>query len=81
MWGGRKGRLHSKVYLACLLLLIIYVGVATFLVVGTGFCRSFIVSLSHVFATGRIAYFRSGDGACVIGLTRASSLTLLIYDL
>ena len=29
---------------------------------------------------GRIAHFRD-DGACVIGLTRAASLTLLIYDL
>ncbi|KAI0744183.1 hypothetical protein C8Q80DRAFT_1272755 [Daedaleopsis nitida] len=62
VWHGHTSRFRSKIYLACLGTIIIYLGVVVFLIYG------------------RVAFFRQ-DGACVIGLTRAASLTLLIYDL
>ncbi|KDQ61789.1 hypothetical protein JAAARDRAFT_522388 [Jaapia argillacea MUCL 33604] len=46
-------------------------------------CFFFLCLFAAVFVIviiGRVAYFRS-DGACVIGLKRASSITLLSYDL
>ena len=45
---------------------------------GLSLCR--IAHIGMFCGTGHISYFR-GDGSCVIGLTRAASLTLLIYDL
>ena len=47
VWGGRKGRLRSKVYLVRLLLLLISVGVVVFLIFGTGFRRSRFARPSH----------------------------------
>ncbi|RPD57612.1 hypothetical protein L226DRAFT_610647 [Lentinus tigrinus ALCF2SS1-7] len=62
VWNPHRQRFRSKIYMACLGFIVVYLGVMAFLI------------------WGRIALFRD-DGACVIGLARPASLTLLIYDL
>ena len=83
VWNVRRRRLHSKVYIACLAVIGVYVGVIVFLIFGASSRLLGVTELtrsSHHLLPGRIAFFRD-DGACVIGLTRPASLTLLIYDL
>lgn len=78
VWNGRS-RLRSKVYMGCLATIFVYIGVIVFLIWG----KSRLITAKLILtcrSSGRVAFFRD-DGACVIGLTRAASLTLLIYDL
>ncbi|KAJ7624591.1 hypothetical protein FB45DRAFT_923763 [Roridomyces roridus] len=63
VWGNGNRRLRSPVYLACMGVVGLYVGVIIAMILE------------------RIAEFRAGDNACVIGLKPTASLPLLAYDL
>ena len=85
VWATPKGayhRFHSKLYMLCIFSVVVYGGITAVVIWGTYFLSSATQETGQLtcLLSGRVAYFRSEDGECIIGLKSASALALLAFD-